>query len=369
MGKRILVIARSSSIAGAEIVTLDVLGGFLENGNAVHCIVSGWSNEDFLSRLKKIGIAYTPLKLGWYYLRKLAWSFDSLMHYPGAVIRYIKIQRSFKPDIIYLSLFRHIILLYPFLKRNVVYHVHDPNYFSRQSRIFLKKADRKVVKYIAVSDFIKKDLMQCGIAPGKIEVVHNGVDIDPLTAEVELYGSGLTLGIIGQVISRKGHRDVIEALHILTQKGINNVTLKIVGIGDKLYVQELIQLIAEYKLGEKVYWEGFKKSRSEIYAGIDIVIVPTRNDEPFALVPLEANALGKMVIVTNTGGFPEMVTDGYNGFVIDSCSPKMIAEKIEQVLANDELRVNMGRNGISLVAQYFTKKTMLNKINELIENL
>lgn len=370
MTTRVLAITPASYIGGTEKVTLDVLSGLKDNNFQIHCIINGWNDNDFPSRLQKMNIVYTPIKLGWYYLKKIRWSIDSLIHYPRAVIKFLEVIKSFKHDVVYLTTYRSIILLYPLLKKNIIYHVHECNSNNKQSKILLKIADKKVVKYIAVSDFIKLDLILCGIDKSKIEVVYNGIDIPVYSKKERSEIDGpLAIGIVGQIIPRKGHEDVLEALKILREKGYVDVRLKIVGKGDIAFEEKLKRLIENYQMNDLVFWKGYEKDMIRIYDGIDVLIAPTRNEEPFGLVAIEANAMNIPVIVSKKGGLVEIVEDKYNGFIVDAYSPNQIAERIIFFYDNPKLQKKMGERGREKVSSCFTKKQMLLNFISIISKL
>src|SRR5258708_3698252 len=109
VSKRILVIAAGNYISGAEKITLDVIRGFKENGYLVHCMVSGWNDGNFIRKLNELNIDYTVIKLGWYYVSKVMWSLDSLVHYPRAVWNFVKLKKNIKPDLVYTISYRQII--------------------------------------------------------------------------------------------------------------------------------------------------------------------------------------------------------------------------------------------------------------------
>ena len=218
MPKKILAIIGGTYIFGLEKVSIDVLEGLKKKGHTLHCMVSGWNDGDFIKQLNTIQIPYTAIKLGWYYITKLLWSLDSLVHYPKAIIDFINLKRRIKPELIYIYSYRQIMLLYPFFNNNIIYHVQDPNAESKQARFFLKMIDKKVKSYIAPSNYIKEDLIKCGIAANKIQLIYNGTEILPAIDEEA--NEKFTIGIIGQIIERKGHLQLIEALHILHQKNI-----------------------------------------------------------------------------------------------------------------------------------------------------
>jgi UDP-N-acetylglucosamine:LPS N-acetylglucosamine transferase len=142
--KKILVFAGATYVYGAEKVTLEVIGFLQKAGHKIHCIVNGWNDGVFIEQLNKANIPFTTVKLGWYYFSKIKWSLDSLIHYPGAIRQFIKISKNEKPDIVYITSYRPVILLYPFFKTNTIYHVHDPLSETKQGRFFIKIADKKI---------------------------------------------------------------------------------------------------------------------------------------------------------------------------------------------------------------------------------
>ncbi|MBL7703050.1 MAG: glycosyltransferase family 4 protein [Ferruginibacter sp.] len=363
--KKLLVIAGGTYIYGAEKVTLDVMKGLSKEGYEVNAIISGWNDGAFAKALDGLQVKYHPLKLGWYYTSKIWWSLDSLVHYPGAIIRFLRIRKKIKDWPVYIISFRQVILLWPFFKKKIVYHVHDANAGSRQSRYFLRIIDRKVIKFIAISEFIKEDLVACGISPDKIEVICNGIEILPETQKTTKHPGPLSIGIVGQVIERKGHFTLIEAINLLVKKGMD-VQLIIAGGGDVNFIEKLKIQIAELGLIQRIEWRGFKKEIKEIYAGIDVLIAPTMLPEPFGLIAIEANMLGIPVIVSNKGGFKETVVNGSNGFLTEPGDAEELAGKIGYFYNNrNEIDV-MGKKGREHVVQYFDQQIMIKKIDKLL---
>jgi glycosyltransferase involved in cell wall biosynthesis len=358
--KKILVIAGGSYISGAEKVTLDVIAALKEEGYQLHCLVNGWNDGEFIGQLQILNVPFTSCKLGWYYMSRLLWSLDSLVHYPMAIARFFFLYRWFNPDIVYTVSYRQIVLLYPFFRKNIIFHVHDPYSETRQSRFFVRLISRKVKMFIAVSDFIKRDLICCGIPQSKIEVVHNGVEVTD-TKWLQ-HNSGympkkkLRIGIVGQVIPRKGHEDLVAALDLI--HGRINFECLIFGKGDKAYTDVLKNQITACGLDNSVKWMGFIKNKEEVYNQIDVVVAPTRNEEPFALVVLEAGAFCRASVVSDSGGFPESIIDGETGFVIPKKSPGILAEKLTALFSNPVLLVRMGENANKNIRENFTLQKM-----------
>ena len=88
--------------------------------------------------------------------------------------------------------------------------------------------------------------------------------------------------------------------------------------------------------------------RSEIpflLAAADVVVYPTRGDEPFGLVPAEAILCKRVPIVTESGGLTETVTHEVNGLVVGRDSPEELSSAILRVLTDDALRISLIRGG------------------------
>ena len=75
----------------------------------------------------------------------------------------------------------------------------------------------------------------------------------------------------------------------------------------------------------------------------DVVLYPTRAEEPFGLVPVEAQACGRPVIVTDAGGLPETLNNGRSGLVVKKQDPAALADAIASILGDAKTRFEMGR--------------------------
>lgn len=367
MSKKILVILGASHVSGAEKITLDVVKGLKDKEYLVHCLINGWNNGDFIQRLDAMGVEYTSVKLGWYYLSKPLWTLDSLVHFPKAAITFARLYKRLNPDLVYAISYKQLVLLYPFIKAPVVYHVHECHSTVKQSRFFLKHLGDKVAAYIAVSAFIRKDILACGIAAEKISVVYNGIDVLPLPAK-STTSRPFTIGIVGQVIRRKGHAVAIDVLVGLKQKNID-ARLIIVGAGDKGLEDELKAKIETSGIASQVEWRGYKKTLYEIYEGIDVVLAPTITAEPFGLMACEANMMQLPAVVSNQGGLPEIIEDGYNGYLFNPADPEAAVNAMLALYKSQELRKQIGENGRKKVIKEFSKQNMIEASIAVMERI
>lgn len=361
--------AGGSYIGGAERATLSVLNGLKREGYTLHIVPNGFNDGKFIRHLIDLNLDFTAIKLGWYYISRVYWSLVSLLNYPKAVFDFLIIKRNFRPNFVYTTSFRPIVLLYPFIGNDIVYHVHDASENNRQSKFFLRLIDSKVRKYIAVSHFIKNDLIRCGISEDKIDVIHNGIDPDSEVVSRFILSSGaLRVGLVGQIIPRKGHEDAILALKIIIDQGID-IKLFVVGSGDLEYILYLKQVAQSCGVSKSIFWKGFRSTRREIYEEIDVVLAPTRDSEPFGLIAIEAGSLAIPCIGTNRGGFLETIVDGFNGYVVDPRDPGQIASKLS-ILSKDRKKLEiLGSNSFEHFEKHFTSGLMTLRIAQLFDSL
>ena len=82
--------------------------------------------------------------------------------------------------------------------------------------------------------------------------------------------------------------------------------------------------------------------------------------EPFGIVLLEAMTFGKAIVATTAGGIPEFIQDGHNGLLVAVEDSHALAEKIDRLLRDKDLRERIGRNGRMVVeAQYDYDKLVI----------
>lgn len=151
---------------------------------------------------------------------------------------------------------------------------------------------------------------------------------------------------VGQFIYRKGFDVLLEASKYLN----NNIGIYIIG-GEP--TKEYFSKKEEYKL-INVHFVGFKKKEElkEYYKAADLFVLPTREDI-WGLVINEAMAYGLPVITTDKciAGL-ELIKDYENGFIIPVSNEKVLSEKIELILSDKNMQINISKNNISKIKNY-----------------
>ncbi|MBC7922091.1 MAG: glycosyltransferase family 4 protein [Ferruginibacter sp.] len=366
--KRILFICGASYVSGLEVVTLVLMKGLKARGHFIHCVVSGWNDGDFIGRLREEDIPYTVTKLGFFYFSKPRWTLDALVHLPQGLATFVGVKKRFRPDWVYHTSYRTVLTLYPFLREEEnIFSLHEAHLPSLKNRLIYLLIEQKLARFTAVSEFIKTKLLDLGISEKKIAVVLNGVEIKNQNPLVSRPSSPwiTRIGIVGQIGSWKGHEDLIDALRILAGRQTAFVC-KIFGKGEDQYVQFIRSKVREYGLENYVEWKGFVKDQDEVYRDLDIVVVPSRSEEPCSLTIIESLTRGKPVIVTRRGGSPELVKDGVTGYIVAMKDAASIALRLEELIKDPFLAQSMALNAASDAQYRLSDQRMISAFENLL---
>lgn len=242
--------------------------------------------------------------------------------------------------------------------------------------------DRTCSRVIAVSEAVRENLIQQGVNPAKIVVIHNGIDIEGLRKKAQQTGiqkngrkekGGLPadwlaappgcrlVGMLARLEPEKGHRYFLEAARdILAVK--KNVKFIIAGTGS--LETELKERARALRIQEAVIFTGFQENVANLLAAMDVVVLPSLT-ESFGLSLVEGMCLGKPCVASRVGGIKEIVTDRENGLLVEPGNARGLAEKILFLLQNPAFAQELGRRAARTVEEKFDARIMAGKITEL----
>lgn len=211
----------------------------------------------------------------------------------------------------------------------------------------------KINHFIAVSEFLKKKLVQYGLDENKISVVHNPIDISKYKPN---YNSSKYFLYFGRIEKIKGIKSMIEAAIK------SNIDLKIVGDGN-----EKMKLENEYNGNNKIEFLGFKTGNElkHLIQNSLVTICPSICYDIFPTSILESFAYGKPVIGSNIGGIPELVENNINGYLYDPGNIEQLSSIMNDFKKNPKLSYNLGINARSKVEEKFNKSIYYQKIMKI----
>lgn len=168
-----------------------------------------------------------------------------------------------------------------------------------------------------------------------------------------------------RLIWSKGIREYLRAAEIVKEK-MPNVRFILVGGLDKNQESLTEDELRHYVESSVVEYAGYSNDVREYLEKCSIFVLPSYHEGTPRSV-LEAMAMGRPVITTNAPGCRETVIDGVNGYLVEVKNHEQLAEKIEQLCNNPELRETMGNNSYNMcIGKYevnLVNRVMMVKMN------
>lgn len=244
-------------------------------------------------------------------------------------------------------------------------------------------------RIIAISNFIADHLTQTyGVPAERIRVIQRGIDLDAFDpahvfpgriiqlAEAWRLPDGVPVIMLPARLTRwKGHTVLIEALARLRQRQPGRpLRCLFVGAdqGRIAYRRELEERARRHGLADVVQIVDECRDMPAAYMLADVVVSASTDPEAFGRVAVEAQAMGKPVIVTNHGGARETVVENSTGLLTPPGDAGALANALEQALAlTTAEREALGQRAIDNARRKFSKQQMcdrtLNVYHELLD--
>lgn len=208
----------------------------------------------------------------------------------------------------------------------------------------LETWNKRIDCYITLTKFAKELYSNAGLPEDKISIKPNFIhDLKAYKKESVRFGV-----FIGRLGVEKGVESLLHAL-----RKTDNLSFKLLGDGPLRNSLEDIKSKLNLK---NLEFCGYK-SREEtisILGKASFLVLPAIYYEGFPMVILEAMSLGKPVITTDLGGLPEIIRDGYNGFIVPSGDINVLSEKMNMLVKDKATCEMMGQNARK---EYETKYT------------
>jgi len=219
---------------------------------------------------------------------------------------------------------------------------------------------------IAVSHAVKEFLIDNNISrTEKIKVIYNGIADTNLKAKVFQSDKEFVIASVGTLNRIKGMQYLIRAMDRVHQE-FPEAKLEI--IGDGPFKNKLVKEVEKYKLKKIVKFVGFTNEVEKYLTKFDLYIQPSLS-ESFGLAIVQAMNIGLPVIATNTGGIPEVVTDGKSGVLVKPADSKELATAIIELLRNPKRGKIMGEMGRQDVRIKFNLEDMIDELESVYEEV
>jgi glycosyltransferase involved in cell wall biosynthesis len=254
-----------------------------------------------------------------------------------------------------------IVIILKIFRVKLVIHFHNKGVRSRQNKWFDDKLYRMVFKnsnVILLSKHLFVDIEKY-VSQDRVHYCPNGIPSNNKTIlkkSNEKNIGKIEILFLSNLIESKGVYILLEACKILQKKQLPFHCTFIGGVGD-ITAKEFYQKIINLGLTTEVNYVGSKygSDKEKAFLQADIFALPTYyNNECFPLVILEAMQNALPVISTFEGGIPDIIEDKVTGFLVPQKNAIVLAEKLEYIITNYELMLQMGKAGKAKLENEFT---------------
>jgi glycosyltransferase involved in cell wall biosynthesis len=195
--------------------------------------------------------------------------------------------------------------------------------------------------------------MRLGVPEARITLIPgSGIDVDVMTPLPEPAGP-FTIGFVGRLLDDKGVRTLVRAHEILAERGFA-VRMLLAGAPDPSNPASIPdQLLARWRNRPNLILMGQVDDIRTVWTQAHVAVLPSRREGlPKSL--LEAAAFGRPLIATDVPGCREIVRQRVNGLLVPPDDAEALANAIEVLMKDRDLRMRFGRAGRQLVVDEFS---------------
>jgi glycogen(starch) synthase len=265
-----------------------------------------------------------------------------------------RVVEEFDPQVIHVNAMYRSILGFVVMQRNrrrpAVLTLHDSHLYRRHDT--LREAVMENIDLVAaVSNSIRRDaLAQVPGIAGKLHLVSNA--LPALRIPPAPLPRGHRLLAFGRLVRDKGFDLAIEAFAEIARQ-FPEATLTVAGDGEER--SRLEAQAGKAGLGLRVHFPGWidPDDAPALINRHSLVIMPSRWQEPFGLVALQAAQMGRPIVASRVGGIPEIVLDGVTGKLFANENVAELTQAIRELLEDPALAEKMGRQAQAHVQEHF----------------
>ena len=379
---KVCFLSHTSQLGGAERVLLETIEVLHEKG--VECYVLLPGEGAMSQRLAAIGVPYDFIQgSSW-----VTWKAPTFWEQIKAIIKIalgvfptLKKIRKSGCDIVYSNTLTVCDggIAAAILQRPHVWHLHEfPGYhgvrfyFGNRFSFLIVRALSSAC--ITVSTHLS-EMCRPYLQSSRMKVIHpsmhlafpENVDSVPAGRLLPPRNGRFRCVIVGGLFEGKRALEAVEALGELRRGGVD-AELLIVGDGDPRYRHSLEDCVKANDLLGNVTFTGAVREGTAAMRSADVVLVCSRH-ETFGRVTVEAMMAGKPVVCAGAAATPELVRDGFNGWLYEPGNHRDLAAKIKLLYEDRPLAVRLGENGRTWAQGAFTKELYAREILNILTTL
>lgn len=227
-------------------------------------------------------------------------------------------------------------------------------------------------RYITCSDWLRYHLAVTKYPMLSAQTIYPGASTEEFYNQELPKHDRLRIAYASLVAPYKGIDVLIEALYLLKSYDIDFLATIAGGTFLPEYVNDLSEFIEAEKLSDKIKLVGAlsRKNLVKLYREHNVLVFPSRFDEPFGISQVEAMSSGVTLITSGTGGAREIIeAHGNDGLFFDTEDPIDLANQIAFLTKNPEDWIKISKNGQTRATSYFSQTDAAEQLEKQILDL
>jgi len=309
--------------------------------------------------------------------------------YEKGLLRYYrelrKVVKRHSVTTIYIAFFNYFSFI-PWLARLsgvrcIVYDERNPGVLQARSwrkrllRLRTRIAQLPVTRVIAISDFLRRQLIEVGVPAKKIVLVYHGVDTDryspnpnarqQLMTEFAVRPDEIILAALSYLRPHKNLDVILEACAEVVSCGIQ---LRLFVVGDGPMRNQLQASGCRLGIADRVHWLGHIPDPVPILQACDVFLMASIG-EGFGLALAEAMACGAAAVAARSGALQEIVENNVSGLLVPPGDAHALADAICRLAKDKQLRNDVATRGMTRVRLSFTTQLSISNTLNVVDSI
>jgi glycosyltransferase involved in cell wall biosynthesis len=217
---------------------------------------------------------------------------------------------------------------------------------------------------ICVSNVSKKIYLDMGWNPQNVVSIPNGIDLSRFSNITKpARNARPRFGCVARLSQEKGVDVLIQAAAAMPE-----IDVDIVGTGpDENYLRKMIEMIQEREHVEesRIKIHSHVENLGDFYSHLDVLVLPSRDNDPFGLVAAEAMSMGIPVIVTSACGIADYLRNGEDAVIVSPNSERSLSDAMKKLL-DPNIRARIGSTGKQTAHERFGVSRMIDAYEALL---
>ena len=266
-----------------------------------------------------------------------------------------------------------IVCILKLFGKKIIYHFHNKgvaNAGKNKFNDFLFRFVFKNTKSILITPLLYSDIRKY-VKEDDVFYCPNGIAREEswIAPDKPVNKDVCRLLFLSNIMKEKGVYVLLDACKQLKAKQLS-FECHFVGAWVDITENEYSSYVLKNNLADIVFAHGprYNEDKFSFLRNSDVFVFPTYyHFETFGLVNLEAMQCGLPIVSTREGGIPDVVLDGVTGFLVPQKDVQALADKLEILITQPDLRLKMGMSGQRRFNEFFTFEIFEKNLNNILK--